>query len=186
MGKIAEHPIAVSISLMASVAGILTYYHQYWSSPSSTQEPAAASRQQSSDLEPASVYKPEWWIVTVIGEKPQMSGYFVDRASLRIDGSIRQAWAQLQNPVADSDGVVWFKNYSEYDCKNKSYRQIEGWKKTSDGSVIGGPESSSEFHPIPPDSIGMEMLNFICFGESRMSYKTTKENLEESVKAINQ
>ena len=129
MGKIAEHPIAVSISLMASVAGILTYYHQYWSSPSSTQEPAAASRQQSSDLEPASVYKPEWWIVTVIGEKPQMSGYFVDRASLRIDGSIRQAWAQLQNPVADSDRVVWFKNYSEYDCKNKSYRQIEGWKK---------------------------------------------------------
>ena len=104
----------------------------------------------------------EWTLVVKSAEE----SYYLDIDSIEVDGYIAKAKTYMNFPNAGKDGALSISALTEYDCNNQKLREryITMYEKHDlAGDIINAGEVDPPWEAMPPpDTIGYEMVKYIC------------------------
>lgn len=109
--------------------------------------------------------QPCWAELVQYGES-HASRSFVDTATLRVNGSVRQVWILQTLKAPDSSGARSYKIQMEYDCTNSSrFRSLQAYYFPS-ADASGNPSSSrltvAPWNAVVPGSVGDTATRLVC------------------------
>lgn len=108
---------------------------------------------------------PSWGAWTALGKDDAKAVWYVDAASIRAEGPVRQVWAlkDMAQPAADVDRSVQF--LYEVDCQGRRHRLVQfqsyrgrmgGGDPTRGGMVFGDWVSAA------PGTVGGGLTRAVC------------------------
>jgi hypothetical protein len=94
-----------------------------------------------------------------------VSTYFVDRASIRKEGSFRKVW-EIENYKKQEKGVQSTRSRVEYDCKQERYKTLTISTHTelmAEGLALENESNANNpWRDIPPKTVSARLLQYAC------------------------
>jgi hypothetical protein len=111
------------------------------------------------------------WVSATKGENGKSEG-FVDVSSIRVTGTIRQAWIKVVLEPRTQKGPAPYENKfvsravsrEAFDCSEQKHRTEAITFYFADGTNFVVPESSfnETWTPVTPDTLSDEWMLFVC------------------------
>jgi hypothetical protein len=104
------------------------------------------------------------WAEWVQVADSSVSTYFIDRASIRKEGSLRKVW-ELENFKKQEKGVRSIRSRVEYDCKQERFKALTFSTHTelmAQGQVIDNDIGNFPWREIPPKTVSARLFEYVC------------------------
>jgi len=104
------------------------------------------------------------WAEWVQVADSSVSTYFIDRASIRKEGSLRKVW-ELENFKKQEKGVRSIRSRVEYDCKQERFKTLTFSTHTelmAQGQVIDNDIGNFPWREIPPKTVSARLFEYVC------------------------
>lgn len=113
-------------------------------------------------------YSADWQPLGEFPESPKFgkTDYFVDIASISINGNIRSVWLKsvFSKPQVYTQGKNYtdFLSFTYYNCSSKTYGLTRIDVYSPDGELVGSEKQDLKYAPIPERSLDEKIYEFIC------------------------
>jgi len=100
---------------------------------------------------------------TSIGHSSDNDEFFIDYSTIQRVNKIVKVWVKV-NFAEITQGVLSTRNYQEYDCNEKKYRNltITGFKKLNLEQLLQTDNKPTEYAFIAPGTVSLKILNIVC------------------------
>ncbi len=107
-----------------------------------------------------SVVHAQW---TSIGHSSDNDEFFIDYSTIQRVNKIVKVWVKV-NLSENTQGIHSTRNYQEYDCNEKKYRNltITGFKKLNLEQLSHSENKPGEYTFIAPGTVSSKILNIVC------------------------
>jgi hypothetical protein len=108
----------------------------------------------------SSIVHAQW---TFIGHSSDNDEFFIDYSTVQRVNKIVKVWIKV-NFSEITQGVYSTRNYQEYDCSEKKYRNltITGFKKPNLEQLYRSDNQPTEYTFIPPGTLSLVIFNIVC------------------------
>ncbi len=109
-----------------------------------------------------------WQSLGELPESPKLGkiAYFVDLASISIDGSIRSVWLKsvfsIPQPYGEDKTYTSMLSFANYNCAKKTYGVTRIDVFSADGELVGSGKQDLKYVPIPEGGADDKMYEFVC------------------------
>ncbi len=108
----------------------------------------------------SSIVHAQW---TSIGHSSDNDEFFIDYSTIQRTNKIVKVWVKV-NFAEITQGIHSTRNYQEYDCNEKKYRNltISGFKKLNLEQLYQTDNKPTEFTFIAPGTVSLRIFNIVC------------------------
>lgn len=116
----------------------------------------------------SNAYSADWQPLGEVPKSPKFgkTDYFVDIASISINGNIRSVWLKsvFSKPQVYTPGKTYtdFLSFTYYNCSNKTYGVTRIDVYSPDGQLVGSEKQDLNYVPIPEGSLDEKIYEFVC------------------------
>ena len=116
----------------------------------------------------SNAYSANWQSLGELPESPKLGkiAYFVDLASISIDGSIRSVWLKsvfsIPQPYGEDKTYTSMLSFANYNCAKKTYGVTRIDVFSADGELVGSGKQDLKYVPIPEGGADDKMYEFVC------------------------
>ena len=115
------------------------------------------------------IASPAWadWVEVAFSDGGAIN--HIDPTTIRKEGDFIKVWAMDNLPSARTIGginnVRSMRSRMEYDCKQERMRSLSisaHSERYARGETLGQENSPTQWMDIPPNSVGIKILNWVC------------------------
>jgi hypothetical protein len=116
----------------------------------------------------SNAYSADWQLLGEVPESPKFgkTNYFVDIASISINGNIRSVWLKsiFSKPQVYTQGKTYtdFLSFTYYNCSTKTYGVSRIDVYSPDGALVGSEKQDLKYVQIPEGSLDEKIYEFVC------------------------
>ena len=126
----------------------------------------------------ALVASPAWAAWVPVTESESGDSYYIDPATIRVNGNLRRIWILINQKVPHPDGELSARTLQEFDCKEDRLRILAGFSHSgpmATGKVLLTVDKPPlDWHHVPPSAVFATILKFSRVPSSRPDFRETQ------------